>query len=198
MKLNGMGLDEVEPEDMLVLDLDGHLLAGRHGVHLEHPIHGEILRARPDVQAVVHTHPRYSVALGASAWDLVPLTAHGCYFVPPAVPKFSETTDLIVTKADGEALARTLGSHRAVLMQNHGVAVVGPTVEEATIAAVLLEEACQIQLLTQAFGAGFHVSSPDQAVARRTRVFPGFIPSLWAYLVRQVCRRWPECERFAA
>jgi L-ribulose-5-phosphate 4-epimerase len=197
MKPNGLGLDEIQPEDILVLDLAGNLLGGPHGVHLEHPIHGEILRARPDVQAVVHTHPHYSVALGASQFDLQPLTAHGCYFVPPAVPKFSETTDLIVTKADGEAVARTLGDHRAVLLVNHGVAVTGPNVEEAAIAAILLEEACQIQLLTQSYGPGYHVSPPDQAIARRTRVFPGFIPSLWAYLVRQVVRRWPECQRFA-
>ncbi len=197
MKPNGLRLDEVMPEDMLVMDLEGNVLAGHHAAHLEYPIHTELLRARPDAQAVVHTHPYYSVVLGASEFELLPLTAHGCYFAPPPVPKFADTTDLIVTRADGQALARALGGHRAVLLRNHGVAVVGPSVEEAAIAAVLLEEACRVQVLTQALGPHFHVSPPEQAVARRTRVFPAFIPSLWAYLARQVCRRWPECQRFA-
>ena len=58
------------------------------------------------------------------------------------------------------------------------------------------DEAGYQQLLAQGFGPDFAVSPPDQALARRNRVFPGFVPSLWAYLVRQVCRRWPECKRF--
>jgi L-fuculose-phosphate aldolase len=155
------------------------------------------MAAREDVGAVVHSHPPHAIALAAMEEPLRAVSHAGALFVPPDVPRFTLTANLIVTRELGQALARALGSHRAVLMRNHGVAVVGPNVEEAAIAAVLLEEACQIQLLTQAFGEGFHVSPPDQAVARRTRVFPGFIPSLWAYLVRQVCRRWPECERFA-
>lgn len=197
IKPNGLGLDEVQPEDMLVMDFDGNILEGRHPAHLEYPIHSELLQARPDAQAVVHTHPYYSIAVGASEVDLRPLSEHGCYFVPPNVPKFSDTTDLIVTKHDGQALARVLGEHRAVLMRNHGMAAVGPSIEEAAIAAILLEEACHVQWLTQSLGLNFQSSSPEHAVAKRTRVFPKFIPGLWAYLVRQVRRRWPECEPFA-
>ncbi len=197
MKPNGLGLDEVGPEDMLVMDFDGKVLEGRHPAHLEYPIHTEILQARSDAEAVVHTHPYYCIALGASEYDLRPLSEHGCYFVPPNVPKFSDTTDLIVTKQDGQALARSLGSHRAVLMRNHGVAIVGPSIEEAAIAAILLEEACHVQLLTQSLGPNFQASSSEDAMGKRARAFPKFIPGLWAYLVRQACRRWPECQAFA-
>jgi len=196
MKGGGIGLDEMEPEDVLLMDFDGRRLEGIRAPHLEWPIHAEILRARPDVHAVVHTHPLYSLALGASERNLEPLNHHGCYFTPPPVPKFNDTTDLITTPELGRALARALGSHKAVLLRDHGSAVVGTSVEEAAVAAVLLEDACEQQLLTQQFGP--YQFSPDaQAIARRERIYPRHVGPLWSYLVRAVCKRWPECRAFA-
>jgi ribulose-5-phosphate 4-epimerase/fuculose-1-phosphate aldolase len=196
MKGHGIGLDEVGPEDILLLDLDGNRLEGRRRSHHEWPIHTEILRARPDAAAVVHTHPLYSVALGASEHDLEPITHHGCHFVPPRVPKFNDTTDLITTPTLGRALARALGSHKAVLLRNHGSAVVGRTVEEAAVAAVLLEQACMEQLTTQQFGP-HQICPDDEAVSRRDFVYPRYTGAVWDYLVRQVCARWLECRSLA-
>jgi L-ribulose-5-phosphate 4-epimerase len=196
MKGHAIGLDEMGPEDVLLMDLEGNRLDGRRERHLEWPIHTEILRARPDVAAVVHTHPLHSVAVGASEQDLEPITAHGCYFTPPRVPKFNDTTDLITTQELGRALARALGGHKAVLLRNHGAAVVGTSIEEAAVAAVLLEEACEVQLTTQQLGP-HQVSSDADAIARRERVFPRYTGQLWDYLVRAVCARWPECRALA-
>jgi L-fuculose-phosphate aldolase len=58
-------------------------------------------------------------------------------------------------------VASALGPHKAVLLRNHGVAVVGASIEEATVLALLLEEACQIQLLAQAGGGVGEVFSDD-------------------------------------
>jgi L-ribulose-5-phosphate 4-epimerase len=196
MKGHGIGLDEMGPEDVLLMDLAGQRLAGERDPHVEWPIHTEILRARPDVTAVVHTHPLHSVAVGASEQDLEPITHHGCYFTPPKVPKFNDTTDLITTPALGQALARALGSHKAVFLRNHGSAVVGTSAEEAAVAAVLLEEACEDQLTTQQLGP-HQVSADAEAIARRERIYPRYTGQLWAYLVRAVCRQWPECRPWA-
>src|SRR6478672_6508994 len=62
MKPNGLGLEEVRPEDVLVLDLEGTRLAGEGPVHLEYVLHTEIYKARPDVGSVVHSHPPYATA----------------------------------------------------------------------------------------------------------------------------------------
>ena len=56
MKASYVGLEEVGEKDILTLDLDGTVLGGSGKRHLEYPIHTEIMAARPDVGAVVHTH----------------------------------------------------------------------------------------------------------------------------------------------
>src|SRR5579864_9701836 len=67
IKRNGLGLHEVTPDDVLTIDLDRRKLAGEGDVHLEAVLHTEVYRLRADVGAVIHTHPPYATALGASA-----------------------------------------------------------------------------------------------------------------------------------
>ena len=57
MKPNGLGLEEIRPEDLLVMDGEGRKLEGIHPPHGETPIHSEIYKKRRDVQAIVHVHP---------------------------------------------------------------------------------------------------------------------------------------------
>jgi ribulose-5-phosphate 4-epimerase/fuculose-1-phosphate aldolase len=59
----------------------------------------------------------------------------------PTLPRFVQTTDLIVTPALGQAVAETLAGHSALLLKNHGIVVVGRSVEEACITAIVLEKA---------------------------------------------------------
>jgi len=59
---------------------------------------------------------------------------------------------LIRTPAMGKGVAAALGPHRAVLLKNHGVAVVGAAIEEAVIAAIMLENAAMVQMITEAAG----------------------------------------------
>ena len=66
VKPAGLGLEEIQADDLALMDYDGRQLDGRHRLHNEMPIHNEIYRRRPDVQAVVHTHPFYAAALSAS------------------------------------------------------------------------------------------------------------------------------------
>jgi L-fuculose-phosphate aldolase len=68
------------------------------------------------------------------------------------LPYYRDTINLIRSQFMGAGVAKALGLHKAVLMRNHGVAVVGATIEESTILAIMLENACQIQLAAQAAG----------------------------------------------
>src|SRR5262249_50181731 len=101
MKAHHVGLEEVTENDVLVLDLDGKVLSGTGKRHTEFPIHTEIMRARPDVMAVVHTHPIHSVALAARGLSLRPVGHEGSFFWPPDVPVFTEFTDLVRTRGPG-------------------------------------------------------------------------------------------------
>ncbi len=145
MKAAGWGLEEVSPSDVVELGYDGHVHSGSGRGHSEYPIHAEIYRAHPEVGCVVHTHPAAAVALAARGETIRAVSHEGVLF--HGVPVFEETTALIRDAATGAVLARTLGGHRAVLMRNHGVVVVGETVEDATVRAILLEKAAAVQLL---------------------------------------------------
>jgi len=188
MKGAGVGLEEVDEFDVLLLDLEGNRLEGRRERHLEYPIHSEIYRRRPDVRAVVHTHPLFSTVLGATEVGLKPVTHEGSFFVPPPIPVFTQTSDLIVTRELGEAVAEALGAHRAIFLRNHGVVVTGATVEEACVGAILLEKAARAQL--QAAGAGALAwTSDEEALRKRERIYtPSRIQAIWEYYRRKLIR----------
>jgi L-fuculose-phosphate aldolase len=66
MKPHSVGLDELTTSNILTIDLDGNVVAGKTRRHSEVFIHSEIYRAREDVGCVIHSHPPYAVALSAT------------------------------------------------------------------------------------------------------------------------------------
>src|SRR5215468_2709731 len=142
LKRNGIGRGEVlGADDFVLVDWDGRQLAGSGGRHSEWPIHSEILRRRPDVQVVAHTHPFHACVFSASLDTLLPFTLDADYFID--VPRHEADVALITTKGEGAALARSLGAALAVLMGNHGVTFCGAWVPQATCVGVFLEKACK-------------------------------------------------------
>jgi len=151
MKPHSVGLDEITMENILTIDLDGNVVAGTARRHSEVYIHSEIFKARPDVQSVIHTHPPYAVALSASGRPLRCCSQPSALFFE-ALGVYSDTIALIRSPVLGKGVAAALGPHRAVLLKNHGVAVVGASIEEAVINVIMLENAAQVQMMTEAFG----------------------------------------------
>ncbi|MGV6875769.1 class II aldolase/adducin family protein [Pseudochelatococcus sp. B33] len=149
MKPHSVGLDELVAEDLLICDLDGNVVSGTARRHSEVFIHTEILKARPDVNAVLHTHPTYCVALSATGRPLRPVSQPAALF-HGSLGLFEETITLIRKPEQGKALADALGGNRAVLMKHHGIACTGSTLEECIIGAIMLENAAQIQLAAEA------------------------------------------------
>jgi ribulose-5-phosphate 4-epimerase/fuculose-1-phosphate aldolase len=115
MKPAALGLDEITPETLIRVDLEGRVVEGELPRHLEFPIHAEIFRARPGITCVVHTHPIYSIAFAATEQPLRAVSHEGAQFTPPDVPRFTCTSDLITTRELGEEVARTMGGSLAIL-----------------------------------------------------------------------------------
>ena len=151
MKPHSFGFEEITPENIVICNLDGEKIGGGGRKHSEVYIHSEIFKARPDVMSVIHAHPTYAVAWSATGKPLQPISQPAIAFAD-GVPYFTDTVDLIRSTDMGAGVARALGTHKAVLMRNHGVAVVGATVDEATILTIMLDNAAQIQLLAEAAG----------------------------------------------
>ena len=187
LKAAGWGLEEVTADRVHLVSPDGEVVAGDGPRHSEYPIHTEIMTARPDVGAVVHTHPPYAVALAAAGQPLRPVSHAANYFVPPEVPRFSRTADLILTRELGQAVAAELGPARAIFLVNHGIVTIGPDLQTATVAAVLLERACAQQLLTRAFGGWPTWSDSEESLSKRRNIYAeGPVLAVWEYLVRSL------------
>ena len=94
---------------------------------------------------MAHTHPFHATLLSATEVEIGPYTNEGVWF-ESGVKHFKLTSDLVNTPALGRELAAALGGSDAVLLKNHGVAFVGQSVKEATLAGVFLEKAARAQL----------------------------------------------------
>jgi len=189
MKASGLGLGEVGQDDVVLVDTDGALVQGAGPVHIECHIHTQIMVARPDVAAVVHCHPTYSIAFAATGESMVPMSHEAVLFSPPDIAVFTGTTDLICTPERGQDLAGALGSRNAILLPCHGIVTVGPDLATAVMTAVLLERACQIQLLAASTGEIRRWTADSEVEAKRNRCWaPSQIAAGYAYLCRRAQR----------
>lgn len=188
MKQSGWGMDEISPERVHLVAADGSVRAGDGPRHSEYPIHTEILAARPDVGGVVHTHSRYAVAMAATGQPLRPVSHEANFFAPQGVPRFSATTDLILTPDLGKQVAAALGDASALFLVNHGIVCVGPDLPSAVVTAILLDRACQQQILTHQAGGWPTWTDEEESRAKREHVYGNgsALHPVWDYLVRQL------------
>jgi ribulose-5-phosphate 4-epimerase/fuculose-1-phosphate aldolase len=152
------GVSRTAPEDVRLVGFDGVHREVSDGwqVPKEWPIHAGVLSARPDVHAVVHAHPRSALIAGLAELDLRPV--FGAFNIPAmrlaiaGVPVYGRP--VLITRLDlaAEMLA-AMGTARVCLLRGHGVTVTGATVEQATVAAVNLEQLCSISLELARLGA---------------------------------------------
>jgi L-fuculose-phosphate aldolase len=165
MKPAGIGLEEMTHDNIITVNIDGDRVGGVSPRHNEVFIHSEVLRARPDVQAVVHTHAIHAVVFSSLGKPLLPVSNDAAFF-SGGLPVFSETTDLIITSARGKAVARTLGRHGAMILRNHGIVTAAPTMEQAVFLALKLNQACHAQVMAEMAGGPVLVGEPQDAKAK--------------------------------
>jgi L-fuculose-phosphate aldolase len=141
---SGLDYAILEPEDVVLMDLDGKMLEGSFEPSVETPMHTGIYRARPEAGSIVHTHARYSTTLACLNWEILPI--HYMLTVlsdEGTVPIARYAT--YGTEEPARNAAQALGdSHRACLLRNHGTIAVGASVSEAYARTELLEEMAEI------------------------------------------------------
>ena len=187
MKPHSFGFDEITPENMVLCNMAGEKVGGTGRKHSEVYIHSEIYKARPDVNSVIHAHPPYAVAFSATSQKLQPISQPSVAF-SDGLPYFTEAIDLIRTPALGMGVANALGKCKAVLMRNHGVSIVGSSVEETTILLIMLENACQIQLAAMAAGVGETFTDAQIQKLHRDITQPEQFTINFDYLLRKIKR----------
>jgi ribulose-5-phosphate 4-epimerase/fuculose-1-phosphate aldolase len=161
-------------EDVLTFDLDGAALdANGRRVYLERFIHGEIYRARPDVNAVVHSHSPSVIPFGVTRQPLRPVF-HMSGFLGQGTALFdirdgAGDTDMLISNGLlGKALATALDSRSTVLMRGHGSTVVGTSIEQAIYRAIYAEVNAKLQMQAIGLGEVTYLSEQEAAKAAAT------------------------------
>ncbi len=163
-------------DDIVAVDLDGNLVEGRARPPLEFHIHSEIYRARPDVGAVMHTHPRWSTFLTMVGAKYRVVYAQGALLgdIPLVDSPLS-----VNTKAMGEKVTATLGAAAAALLKSHGAVVVGADVVECFALAAYMEENAYRQYMAMQIGEPYVFSDAEQQAFRERLRTPGLLKKTW-------------------
>ena len=163
-------------DDIVTVDLDGNLVDGSARPPLEFHIHSEVYRARPDVNAVAHTHPRWSTILTMVGAKFKPVYAQGVLLGD--IPVMDSPLS-VNTKAMGEKLAATLGHGPAVLLKAHGGVVVGATIVECFALAAYAEENAYRQYMAMQIGEPYVFSEAEQQTCRANLSAPHLFKKTW-------------------
>src|SRR6202521_5153419 len=159
----------VRAEDIMEYDLDGNALdAHGRASFLERFIHSEIYKARPDVNAVIHSQSPAVIPFGTTQVPLRPIY-HMASFLAPSVPVFEirkagGVTDMLVGSTTlGKALAETLGDRPVALMRGHGNVIVAPMLSLAVFRAIYTEINARLEAQAIALGGPITFLEPDEA-----------------------------------
>ena len=151
--------------DICTIDMDGQVLSGSGSGKppLEFHLHAGIYRARPDVGAVVHAHPKWSTYLTMAGVAYAPVYAQGALVYP--VPLL-DSPNSINNRAMADRLAATLADRPAALMKSHGAVTVGKTILEAFVLANYMEENAHRQYMALQLGQPYAFNEHELALCR--------------------------------
>lgn len=185
------GFDEATPEQIVQAHVD-HTRPAPALAPPELPLHQAVYRARPDVNAIVHSHAPHTLVFGATDLELRPVSHEGAWFAG-RTGLFTTTSNTVLDIETGDSIARALGDGNGVFLRNHGGVVVGKSVRHAAIFATVLERACRLQLLAESSGARYTSSSLQDVQLKRDFIYADLsVRSYWDHSVRRVRRACPE------
>jgi L-ribulose-5-phosphate 4-epimerase len=168
----------IRAADFIEIDFDGRPLAGTRKPPMEFHLHAQVYRARPDVNAVVHTHPRWSTVLASSGHRWQPVTMQAA--VLGAVRTFEKTAS-INSAALGAEVAAFLGTGKAALMWRHGAVSVAGSVADAFVQAIYLEENAHRQFLALQIGTPQPLDDAECDSIGRNLARPALLQKVWDY-----------------
>jgi len=172
-------------ERIIMLDFEGRYLGGDKASPYEWPIHACILRARPDVASVCHTHSKWSALFSVLKGGLKPIHMYA-KFLPAPGPPIYRAPGLIGTVERGEALAATLKNSAAVLLRAHGDAVVGASLEQAIQRTIQLAFLGRLAHMAAAHGEPDYMTEDELAAFSSEPAFPA---RPWEYFLSRIRRR---------
>jgi ribulose-5-phosphate 4-epimerase/fuculose-1-phosphate aldolase len=137
---------------------------------------------RPDIISVVHAHPTYATAFGIAGRNIFPVGNRGAIFAPQVpILDFDRQID---TPERGRMVRDVLGDGLAVILKNHGVAVCGDSIENATIATFALEETAQLHWIAAQLGPVEKISTGEVRSVLTGARKEEFYSHVWGHYAR--------------
>lgn len=156
---SGMEYEILEPDDLVLIDFTGKIIEGHRKPSSELSLHQAFYHFREDICAVVHTHSIYASAYSVLRKPIPPFIEDMAQVIGGAV----EVAEYALpgTKELAQNAVNSLGNRGAILLANHGVVGVGPSLAEAYKACLLVEKTAHIGLTAQAIGQPVILSKDD-------------------------------------
>jgi len=192
----GMLFEEMTASSLVKVDLAGEeVLESPYPVNpAGFVIHSAVHEARPDVACVLHTHTRAGIAVSIQAGGLLPLSQISLF--PRVAIGYHDYEGVALNDEEKPRLVADLGDGSFLVLRNHGLLTVGPTIPDAFLNMYALETACQTQILAQSAGVELiHVDEKIQQgiAAQAEQVLKGMGGQLaWPGLLRKLDRRDPS------
>jgi ribulose-5-phosphate 4-epimerase/fuculose-1-phosphate aldolase len=198
--INAFGLlwDEISASTLVKVTLDGEIVDDPTGNGINragYVIHSAVHRARPELQCVMHTHTAAGIAVSAQEDGLLPLSQHAMRFTDSIA--YHDYEGLALELDEQTRLTRDLGTHKAMILRNHGLLSCGESVAEAFDLMYYLERACQSQI--SAMAGNSKLRMPPAAVAAKVaQQFKG-LPykakkTEWKALLRMLDKNEPSYQ----
>ncbi|MGJ7484621.1 class II aldolase/adducin family protein [Variovorax sp. LT2P21] len=165
----GVLFHEMRPEDLVKIDTDGNPVdPGDDDTNRVNAagftIHSAIHMARHDLSCVIHTHTADGMAVACRKKGLLPITQHALRFYDRL--GYHDYEGIALDLAERDRLVADMGTHKAMILRNHGLLAAGRTIPEAFVNIYYLERACQAQV--KATMGGDELVYPSAEVCERT------------------------------
>ena len=180
-----VGFNEAKPVNMIKEFVDASIKPSP-AAPPELSLHQAIYEARPDINAIVHSHAPYSLVFGSLNKELDPISHDGACFVDE-IARFTFTSQTILNIDVARLVASSLGNKKAVFLQNHGLLVAGKSLREAIVFSLVLERACKLQVIALSTGLPYAVSNSADIEGKKNYIFEATaVKSYWDYWCRRI------------
>lgn len=149
--------EEMTPEDIMAIDLDGNILEGKHSPSSEWRMHAAIYRADKRVNAIVHTHSPYATAFAINHMRIPAVLYEMVFFLGGDIPVAEGA--IPGTPEVGENCVPVLKERNGCLMANHGALAVGDTLDRAYTRAVYIEDAAKAYSVALTHGKTYEIGA---------------------------------------
>jgi len=168
---SGMEYSTMEPEDLVLVDFNKRVVAGQYKPSVETLMHLKIYQRRPDVMAIIHEHGMYTTAFAVARKNIPVVTEESAEVIGHEVGVAAYAICGSELLADNVVKALGLDK-RAVLLANHGIIALGPSMEEALKVAQVAERTAMITLYARIMGPPHALQDKD--IAQLNRLYKNY------------------------